>query len=192
MQLHKRVQILIIMSLIQIYVRLLEEETNRLLDLSPHAFREYVCPLNGSDLLKLLEWVYNPSFKIKLLRATDSQLVYETLRLMSPLMESELLNIMDQRQRLFVVRNFSGYYQTQKLKSLRIWQELEESNWTDQILPVHVMTGELPAHYPSDMKTCVVCKRGYNIWDSVIRADCGAHSFCEDCDTTEGGCPVCT
>lgn len=58
-----------------------------------------------------------------------------------------------------------------------------------KILPLLVKTMEIPAHYPPQMSTCVVCEEGYDRWQSIIAADCEAHSFHERCEAEEGVCP---
>jgi hypothetical protein len=180
------------MSLIRIYANLLKMEVERLRRLSTHDFREQIGALCESDLSNLLTWVSDVGFQSKLLCSTNSFLIYDTLLLEDPHTQAKVLNILENRQRRLVVQKISRSEQVQTLQHLQLWQQLEESNWPMRILPTLVMTGKLPDHYPPTMGTCIVCRDSYNVWDSVIAANCQIHSFCEDCgNDNEGACPMC-
>ncbi|KAF2182628.1 hypothetical protein K469DRAFT_711799 [Zopfia rhizophila CBS 207.26] len=181
-----------------LYLGLVEDEADRLLRLSPDEFQECFRKFNFSDLSRFLESIRNRAFKAELLRLTDSETVYLIVRRIEPHTRAELLNLMNDTKRHFVVRKFTrdpqaiGHELDQMLECQKHWQELEGPNCYAGILPLLVWTGELPAHYPSDMETCVICKDAYNIWDSVITADCLVHSFCTGCHMPGSRCPVCT
>jgi hypothetical protein len=175
------------MSLIPKILDILEAEVNRHLEDSSHELRELIGSLDALGLSRLLG--INQRLRTKLLELMNPPSVGEAMKMMDVHMEAECLNSIGEKQRLRVVERFSGKRRAEALMRLKHWQSLEEFNWPRKLLPLLVMTGEIPAHYPPEMSACVVCGEGYEIWHSIIAADCQAHSFHEECETEEGVCP---
>lgn len=176
------------MSLIPQILDSLEAEVNRHLEHSPHELRQLISSLDALSLSRLLESI-NQRLRTKILELINPSLVEEVMKMMDVHMEAECLNNIGEKQRLRVVELFSRKRRAGALMRLKRWQSLEKFNWPRKLLPLLVMTGEIPAHYPPEMSACVVCGRGYEIWHSIIAADCQAHSFHEKCEREEGVCP---
>ena len=88
-----------------------------------------------------------------------------------------------------MVRLFNREKAAQALKKLEYWQALERLNWPGHPLSLLVMTGEIPADYPAEMSTCIVCRKGYKIWQSIIAGAGCNHSFHAECEGRNGICP---
>jgi hypothetical protein len=177
---------------LHIYVELIKKEINRLSQLDSADFMDYVRDCNGSfpDMLSFVDY----KWQAKLLQPlVDPQAIRMLLHDGSTRHEIDILTCMDEKIRLLLVKDVPKEQQTYILSYLHGLQKLEQRDWDFGILPVLIMTGKLPAQYPSEMKNCVFCKKSYKLWCSVITCDCGVHSFCEDCDKTlgpEGACPL--
>jgi hypothetical protein len=176
------------MSSIPKILDILEAEVNRHLEHSPHELKEFIRSLDTLDLSRLLKNI-NQRLRTKILELIHPRSVRKAIKMMDVHMEAECLNNIGEKQRLRVVEPFSRKRRAEALIRLKRWQSLEEFNWKRKILPLLVMTGEIPAHYPPEMSACVVCGDGYEIWHNIIAADCQAHSFHEECEAEEGICP---
>jgi hypothetical protein len=129
---------------------------------------------------------------IKVTKIADPEMLYGAIRLMNADPQAELLNMMPEEQRLLVVQKLSEDEEALALQHLDSWQEREMWNWIGRIMDAVVMTREqLPSHYPAGMKSCVRCGKVYEVWASVITADCQIHSFCELCTGPDGCCLQC-
>ena len=175
------------MSLILKILDILKAEVHRHLH-SPLDWGEYFESLDVRDLSQLLKGV-EQRLRTKILESIDPSLVAEVMERMDAHMEAKCLYNMEEKQRLLVVELFSRERRAEALTRLKHWQTLEKSNWRAEIPPSLVMTGEIPARYPPEMSACVVCGEGYEKWQSIIAADCQAHSFHEGCEVEEGICP---
>jgi hypothetical protein len=175
-----------------VYINLLAEQGRQLGQLSLDALRDRVCPLSAASLVELFTWFRDSTFRSKLLQIADPTVLYYALRLMNPHLAAESLYIAKTNQRSLVISMMSALEKETTLKRLASWQELEMWNWPGRIANLLVMTGELPTHYPGAMASCIGCKKSYRIWESVMAADCSAHSFCDDCDLPDSGCLVCS
>jgi hypothetical protein len=177
------------MSLILKILDILEAEVNRQLERSRHELREDIGSLGALDLSRLLKGV-DQRLRTKILESIKPRLVREAMKMMDVHMEAACLNNIGEKRRRRVVEFFSREGSSaEALIRLQHWQTLEQFNWSGEILPLLVKTMEIPAHYPSQMSTCVVCGEGYDRWQSIITADCQAHSFHEGCEVEEGVCP---
>ena len=176
------------MSLIPQILDILEAEVNRHLDRSPRELREYINSLDVFDLSRLLKGV-NQRLRTKILESINPSLAGEVMKMMDVHMEAECLNDIGENQRLLIVTPFSRRRRAETLRRLKYWQTLEGRDRPRKILPLLVMTGEIPAYYPPEMSACVVCGEGYRKWYSIIAADCQAHSFHERCQAEDGICP---
>jgi hypothetical protein len=76
-------------------------------------------------------------------------------------------------------------------KSVIGYQKWQEVNWEMGISSERVMIGEFPAHYPKEMRKCIVCTHSFSEPQNIISADCGKHAFHEHCEKDEGICPKC-
>jgi hypothetical protein len=135
--------------------------------------------------ISLLFQAPNQLLKVKALNLTSPNLAARILKGFDIHTQVECLYEIKESQRHLIASNLSEEKREIMLKGL------EMLNWPGRMLPMLVMTGEIPAHYPSTMKVCAVCANGYFAWDSIIAADCGKHSFCEECEPEEGICPKC-
>jgi hypothetical protein len=148
----------------------------------PNQFREFVRVQDATQLLRWLQWADVQIFQMKLLETTNPEI----------LREAKCLNMMEEEQRLFVVSRLSDHEQALALEHLDSWQEECRAEWGGGVIDLLVMTREqLPAHYSAEMKSCVGCRKGYEVWASVVTADCRIHSLCRSCSLPDGCCPQC-
>jgi hypothetical protein len=174
------------------YARCLTKEAERFLSLPLDECKADLCDTDADTLLSL--WFASPisHFRTRLFDAASPLSVSLAMQMMARGTRAESLIYMDYRQRRRVVGFWTRNEQNRVLEQLETWQQLEENNWPDGIYDVLIMTGELPSHYPDDMKMCIDCEKVYSVWDSVVAADCRAHSMCDDCaDRAEGHCSYC-
>lgn len=174
-------------------IRLLEMQARLISRFSLDSFREVVDELRPTSIFLYLTRVHDDGFRSKLLRAADTQKLYQALLLMGPDLKCRCLMEMGETQRLQVKAHMSAEEQSATLRLLESWQERESRSWPACILPRLVMTRarELPEQYPEGMKTCHACESQYGEWLSVIAADCYIHSICSRCDVPDNCCSVC-
>jgi hypothetical protein len=176
------------MSFVLKILDILDAEVNRQLERSRRELKEDISSLGALDLSRLIRGV-DQRLRTKILKSIDPPLVSEAMKSMDVHMEAACWNDMGQKRRLRVLDFYPAEEINEALMRLHHWQTLEQSNWPGKILPLLVRTTEIPAHYGPHMGNCVVCKGWYSRWESVIVADCRAHTFHEGCETEEGVCP---
>lgn len=130
--------------------------------------------------------------KFKLLKTADPDMLCRVLRLIDADSQAEYLCNMEDRQRLFVVLRLTEHERALALQRLDSWQERKIPNYHEGLIDSLVMTSDrLPPSYPTDMESCISCGKGYEVWASVLCADCCVHSLCETCAEPDGCCTQC-
>jgi hypothetical protein len=179
------------MSYLPMLLDFLKIEVNYLID-NPQAFTRLILSRTVTNISMLFR-APNQLLRIKVLNLISPNLAARILKNFDIHTRVEYLYQIKESQRHLIASNFSEEKRETMLKGLEYWQLLEMLDWSGagNTLPILVLTGEIPAHYPRTMRICAVCARGYIVWDSIIAADCGKHSFCEGCEPEEGICPKC-